>query len=132
MIDIDRVFAAILFQDLFPLHCSKRSAARCTKQVYLFSPQVTFVTSYKKLLMIYFVQVTFKSRFTVGKVDKVLLRAARCAKCSFFSIIATSVGDSSAWIISASIGDSSAWIISASIGDSSTWIMSSASAAAPR
>ena len=94
--------------------------------------------------MICFVQVTFKSRFTVGKVEKVLLKAARCAKCSFFSNIATSVGDSSAWIISASIGDSSAWIISASIGDasawiiwasigdSSTWIISSAFAAAPR
>ena len=80
--------------------------------------------------MIYFVQVTFKSRFTVGKVDKVLLRASRCTRCSFFSIIATSVGDSSAWIISASIGDASAWMISASIGDSSTRITSSASAAA--
>ena len=94
--------------------------------------------------MIYFVQVTFKSRFTVEKVDKVLLRASRCTRCSFFSIIATSVGASSAWIISASIGDSSAWIISASIGDASAWmisasigdsstrITSSASAAAPR
>ena len=94
--------------------------------------------------MIYFVQVTFKSRFTVEKVDNLLLRAPRCAKCSFFSKIATSVGHSSAWIISASIGDSSAWIISASIGDASAWIisasigdsstriMSSASAAAPR
>ena len=82
--------------------------------------------------MIYFVQVTFKSRFTVEKVDKVLLRASRCTRCSFFSIIATSVGASSAWIISASIGDASAWMISASIGDSSTRITSSASAAAPR
>ena len=82
--------------------------------------------------MIYFVQVTFKSRFTVEKVDNLLLRAARCAKCSFFSKIATSVGASSAWIISASIGDASAWMISTSIGDSSTRITSSASAAAPR
>ena len=47
-------------------------------------------------------------------------------------IISAPIGDASAWIISASIGDSSTWIISASIGDSSTWIISSASAAAPK